>query len=135
MDINLYNPANLALEFIQCSKAEQAGLETLKTTRRAPALIGGVFYARNVAEPPIIFYGGCYWEAGRLIRNLVDGVSNLIATPALRLETEGGIMGELQGGHTMAKRPLIRALGYIPAIPHIYTAPKSHPAPAVHSAF
>lgn len=35
----------------------------------------------------------------------------------------------------MAKRPLIRALGYIPAIPHIYTAPQSHPALAVHSAF
>ena len=93
------------------------------------------FFARNVAEPPITFCGGCYWEAGRLIRNLVDGVSNLIATPALRLETEGGIMGKLQGGHTMAKRPLIRALGYIPAIPNIYTAPKLHPAPAVHSAF
>ncbi len=34
----------------------------------------------------------------------------------------------------MAKSPLIRALGFNPTIPQIYTAPKT-PAPAIRIAF
>ena len=59
MDINLYSRANPALEFIQCSKAEQADSGISELQRRATASMnGGVFYARNVAEPPITVLWG-----------------------------------------------------------------------------
>jgi hypothetical protein len=136
MDINLYSPANPALEFIQCSKAEQADSGISELQRRATASMnGGVFYARNVAEPPITFLWGLLSGSRKACRFLCNGYSTPVSNPRPSSGIESGNKVLTKEPVTMAKRPLIRALGYIPAIPHIYTAPKSHPAPAVHSAF
>ena len=87
---SLYGFCLLRLQSFLSVKATDSGLETLKTNRRAPASIGGLFMLVTW-QSLLLSMGCCYWEAERLIRDLLDGVSSLIATPAPRLETESGI--------------------------------------------
>lgn len=87
---SLYGFCLLRLQSFLSVKATDSGLETLKTNRRAPASIGGLFMLVTW-QSLLLSMGCCYWEAVRLIRDLLDGVSSLIATPAPRLETESGI--------------------------------------------
>ncbi len=87
---SLYGFCLLRLQSFLSVKAADSGLETLKTNRRAPASIGGLFMLVTW-QSLLLSMGCCYWEAERLIRDLLDGVSSLIATPAPRLETESGI--------------------------------------------
>lgn len=87
---SLYGFCLLRLQSLLSVKATDSGLETLKTNRRAPASIGGLFMLVTW-QSLLLSMGCCYREAERLIRNLLDGVSSLIATPAPRLETESGI--------------------------------------------
>lgn len=87
---SLYGFCLLRLQSFLSVKATDSGLETLKTNRRAPASIGGLFMLVTW-QSLLLSMGCCYWEAERLIRYLLDGVSSLIATPAPRLETESGI--------------------------------------------
>lgn len=87
---SLYGFCLLRLQSLLSVKATDSGLETLKTNRRAPASIGGLFMLVTW-QSLLLSMGRCYWEAERLIRDLLDGVSSLIATPAPRLETESGI--------------------------------------------
>lgn len=93
----LYGLYLLGLQSLASVKATDTGLETLKTNRRAPASIGGLFMLVTW-QSLLLSMGCCYWEAERLIRDLLDGVSSLIATPAPRLETESGNQGNLIGG-------------------------------------
>ena len=93
----LYGLYLLGLKSLVSVKATDTGLETLKTNRRAPASIGGLFMLVTW-QSLLLSMGCCYWEAERLIRDLLDGVSSLIATPAPRLETESGNQGNLIGG-------------------------------------
>lgn len=87
---SLYGFCLLRLQSFLSVKATDSELETLKTNRRAPASIGGLFMLVTW-QSLLLSMGCCYWEAERLIRDLLDGVSSLIATPAPRLETESGI--------------------------------------------
>lgn len=87
---SLYGFCLLRLQSFLSVKVTDSGLETLKTNRRAPASIGGLFMLVTW-QSLLLSMGCCYWEAERLIRDLLDGVSSLIATPAPRLETESGI--------------------------------------------
>lgn len=87
---SLYGFCLLRLQSFLSVKATGSGLETLKTNRRAPASIGGLFMLVTW-QSLLLSMGCCYWEAERLIRDLLAGVSSLIATPAPRLETESGI--------------------------------------------
>lgn len=87
---SLYGFCLLRLQSFLSVKATDSGLETLKTNRRAPASIGGLFMLVTW-QSLLLSMGCCYWEAERLVRDLLDGVSSLIATPAPRLETESGI--------------------------------------------
>ena len=93
----LYGFYSLELQSLSSVKVSDTGLETLKTNRRAPASIGGLFMLVTW-QSLLLSMGCCYWEAERLIRDLLDGVSSLIATPAPRLETESGNQGNLIGG-------------------------------------
>lgn len=132
----LYRKRLKAVHLKNRVKQPRADTAISETKRRATASRnGGVFYARNVAEPPITFLWGLLSGSRKACRFLCNGYSTPVSNPRPSSGIESGNKVLTKEPVTMAKRPLIRALGYIPAIPHIYTAPKSHPAPAVHSAF
>ena len=57
--------------------ATDSGLETLKTNRRAPASIGGLFMLVTWQSLLIPFYGGCYQEAERLAVSFVTVIADL----------------------------------------------------------
>lgn len=84
-------------------KATDTGLETLKTKRRAPASIGGLFMLVTWQSLLLPFYGVLLSGSLRAYPfTFLYGVSNLIATPAPRLETESGNYGEQKGGFNYA---------------------------------
>ena len=84
-------------------KAIDTGLETLKTKRRAPASIGGLFMLVTWQSLLLPFYGVLLSGSLRAYPfTFLYGVSNLIATPAPRLETESGNYGEQKGGFNYA---------------------------------
>ena len=55
----LYGLYLLGLKSLVSVKATDTGLETLKTKRRAPASIGGLFMLVTWQSLPLPFYGGC----------------------------------------------------------------------------
>ena len=74
-----------------------------ETKRRAPALVGGVFYARNVAEPPITFLWGLLTGSRKACRFLFDGYSTPVSDPRPSSGIESGILGNQKGGHYHGK--------------------------------
>lgn len=94
----LYGLYLLGLKSLVSVKATDSGLETLKTYRRAPASIGGLFMLVTWQSLLLSFYGVLLSGSRKAIRFLYGGVSNLIATPAPRLETESGTFGKTHIG-------------------------------------
>jgi len=98
----LYGLYLLGLKSLVSVKAD-TGLETLKTKRRAPASIGGLFMLVTWQSLLLPFYGVLLSGSLRAYPfTFLYGVSNLIATPAPRLETESGNYGEQKGGFNYA---------------------------------
>ena len=98
----LYGLYLLGLKSLVSVKAD-TGLETLKTKRRAPASIGGLFMLATWQSILLPFYGVLLSGSLRAYPfTFLYGVSNLIATPAPRLETESGNYGEQKGGFNYA---------------------------------
>ena len=95
---SLYGFCLLRLQSLLSVKATGSGLETLKTYRRAPASIGGLFMLVTWQSLLLPFYGVLLSGSRKAIRFLYGGVSNLIATPAPRLETESGTFGKTHIG-------------------------------------
>lgn len=95
---SLYGFCLLRLQSLLSVKATDSGLETLKTYRRAPASIGGLFMLVTWQSLLLPFYGVLLSGSRKAIRFLYGGVSNLIATPAPRLETESGTFGKTHIG-------------------------------------
>mgnify|MGYP005934365011 FL=1 len=99
----LYGLYLLGLKSLVSVKATDTGLETLKTKRRAPASIGGLFMLVTWQSLLLPFYGVLLSGSLRAYPfTFLYGVSNLIATPAPRLETESGNYGEQKGGFNYA---------------------------------
>ena len=133
MDINLYSRANPALEFIQCSKAEQADSGISELQRRATASMnGGVFYARNVAEPPITFLWGLLSGSRKACRFLCNGYSTPVSNPRPSSGIESGILGNQKGGHYHGKNsayPHARIHPHYPA--HLFSPYNSGPGASI----
>lgn len=87
----LYGLYLLGLQSLVSVKATDTGLETLKTKRRAPASIGGLFMLVTWQSLLYPFYGVLLLGSRKAYPfTFLYGVSSLIATPAPRLETESG---------------------------------------------
>ena len=87
----LYGLYLLGLQSLVSVKATDTGLETLKTKRRAPASIGGLFMLVTWQSLLYPFYGVLLVGSRKAYPfTFLYGVSSLIATPAPRLETESG---------------------------------------------
>lgn len=97
---NLYGFNLRRLQSFVSVKATDSGLETLRFIRRADRLkkTGGVFMLVTWQSLLYPFYGVLLSGSRKAIRVLMSGVSNLIATPTPRLETESGINGYSLGG-------------------------------------
>lgn len=88
---SLYGFCLLRLQSFLSVKAADSGLETLKTKRRAPASIGGLFMLVTWQSLLLSFYGVLLLGSRKAYPfTFLYGVSSLIATPAPRLETESG---------------------------------------------
>lgn len=93
----LYGFCFLELQSLSSVKAD-TGLETLKKLRRAPASIGGLSMLVMWQSLLLPFYGVLLSGSRKAYPFPKYGVSNLIATPAPRLETESGNFGKNLGG-------------------------------------
>lgn len=100
-------------------------METLKGLRRADRLkkSGGVFMLVSWQSLLLPFYGVLLLGSRKAIRYLSHGVSNLIATPAPRLETEdGNISNDLGGQHYGKKTTCPNTRIYPHTSPHLFNA-------------
>lgn len=104
-----------------------------ETKRRATASRnGGVFYARNVAEPPITFLWGLLTGSRKACRFLFDGYSTPVSDPRPSSGIESGILGNQKGGHYHGKNsayPHARIHPHYPA--HLFSPYNSGPGASI----
>ena len=104
-----------------------------ETKRRATASRnGGVFYARNVAEPPITFLWGLLTGSRKACRFLFDGYCRPVSDPRPSTAIESGILGNQKGGHYHGKNsayPHARIHPHYPA--HLFNPYNSGPGASI----
>lgn len=100
----LYRKRLKAVHLKDRVKQPRADSGISETKRRATASRnGGVFYARNVAEPPITFLWGLLTGSRKACRFLFDGYSTPVSDPRPSSGIESGILGNQKGGHYHGK--------------------------------
>ena len=93
---------------------------------------GGVFYARNVAEPPITFLWGLLTGSRKACRFLFDGYSTPVSDPRPSSGIESGILGNQKGGHYHGKNsayPHARIHPHYPA--HLFSPYNCGPSASI----
>ena len=128
----LYRKRLKAVHLKNRVKQPRADSGISETKRRAPALVGGVFYARNVAEPPITFLWGLLTGSRKACRFLFDGYSTPVSDPRPSSGIESGILGNQKGGHYHGKNsayPHARIHPHYPA--HLFSPHNSGPGASI----
>lgn len=128
----LYRKRLKAVHLKDRVKQPRADSGISETKRRAPALVGGVFYARNVAEPPITFLWGLLTGSRKACRFLFDGYSTPVSDPRPSSGIESGILGNQKGGHYHGKNsvyPHARIHPHYPA--HLFSPYNSGPGASI----
>ena len=128
----LYRKRLKAVHLKNRVKQTRADSGISETKRRAPALVGGVFYARNVAEPPITFLWGLLTGSRKACRFLFDGYSTPVSDPRPSSGIESGILGNQKGGHYHGKNsvyPHARIHPHYPA--HLFSPYNSGPGASI----
>lgn len=125
----LYRKRLKAVHLKNRVKQPRADSGISETKRRATASRnGGVFYARNVAEPPITFLWGLLTGSRKACRFLFDGYSTPVSDPRPSSGIESGILGNQKGGHYHGKNsayPHARIHPHYPA--HLFSPYNSGP--------
>lgn len=103
----------------QCFKREQAEIGTSEFIRRAPALIGG-FLMLVWQSSKVQIKGGLLSGSLTACRYLMSGSSKPESSPRPSIGTESGIYSKTLGADTMARKPIIRNLGFTPSIPQLF---------------
>lgn len=111
-------------------RAETAisGLQRRATASRN----GGVFYARNVAEPPITFLWGLPTGSRKACRFLCNGYCRPESNPRPSTAIESGILGNQKGGHYHGKNsayPHARIHPHYPA--HLFSPYNCGPSASI----
>ena len=128
----LYRKRLKAVHLKDRVKQPRADSGISETKRRAPALVGGVFYARNVAEPPITFLWGLLTGSRKACRFLFDGYSTPVSDPRPSSGIESGILGNQKGGNYHGKNsvyPHARIHPHYPA--HLFSPYNSGPGASI----
>ena len=128
----LYRKRLKAVHLKNRVKQTRADSGISETKRRAPALVGGVFYARNVAEPPITFLWGLLTGSRKACRYLMGGYCRPESDPRPSTAIESGILGNSLGGHYHGKNsayPHARIHPHYPA--HLFSPHNSGPGASI----
>lgn len=129
----LYRKRLKAVHLKNRVKQPRADTAISETKRRATASRnGGVFYARNVAEPPITFLWGLLTGSRKACRFLFDGYCRPVSDPRPSTAIESGILGNQKGGHYHGKNsayPHARIHPHYPA--HLFSPYNSGPGASI----
>lgn len=129
----LYRRGLEAVHLKDRGKQPRADTAISEANRRATASMnGGVFYARNVAEPPITFLWGLLLGSRKACRNLLAGYCRPVGNPRPSTAIESGTQAKLTGGRYHGKNsayPHARIHPHYPA--HLFSPHNSGPGASI----